>query len=97
VTPDTSGLGAALCAGVGAGIFPDVTAAASTLANAARRVTPASEQAATYRDLYDGWRQVHAAREEADRVAAQVMMPFVLASTNSAAQRAATVRPRIPR
>ncbi len=95
VTPDTSALGAALCAGVGASAFADLTAAVRTLADPIRRFTPVAERATTYRDLYDVWRQLRTAGREADQVAAQAILPAVLASASAETSGAAALRPRI--
>lgn len=94
-TADTSALGAALCAGVGAGVFTDLGAAVRALAQPARRVMPLGERTATYQDLYGVWRQLRAAGQDADRLAAQAILPAVLASATTETHAAAAVRPRI--
>ncbi|HXQ22714.1 MAG TPA: NAD(P)-dependent oxidoreductase [Candidatus Acidoferrales bacterium] len=95
-TREATGLGAAICAGVGAGVFRDLAAGAAQLAQA-RMLQPDGERARAYQDLYDGWQRLRAAQAEAEQVAGQLVLPSVLHAMNAAAAARAVpaVRPRI--
>ena len=67
--PEASLLGAAVCAGAGGGVFPDLAAGAAALARR-RRLTPDAANARLYRELYADWTRVREARAPADRLAA---------------------------
>ncbi len=96
VTADTTALGAALCAGVGAGVFRDLTEAAQNLAGEVRTLRPADDQARACQDRYDGWQKLRAARAQADSMAEQILLPAVLDTAAAcAAGRAPSFRPRI--
>lgn len=71
--PQGTALGAAICAGVGAGLFADLAEGAAHLAHG-RSVLPDEKAARTYEALYAEWRDVRAAQTEAhDRVAGRVL------------------------
>lgn len=55
---ESTALGAAICAGVGAGVFPD-TAHAPVLASVERTATPDPERVAVYDELYRRWTTVY--------------------------------------
>ena len=57
-TSEASALGAALCAGVGAGVFDDLRAAADALVQIDREHAPATGERDRYADLYPRWREV---------------------------------------
>ncbi len=65
-TPEASALGAAICAGVGAGVYKDLAAGAQALTSVARKCTPDPEIAHVYQGLYTDWNAVREARAEAD-------------------------------
>jgi sugar (pentulose or hexulose) kinase len=72
-TPEATALGAAICAGVGAGLFADLAEGAARLGHV-RTVEPDEEAARTYQALYAEWRDVRVAQAEAhDRVAGRVL------------------------
>ncbi len=84
--PEGTALGAAICAGVGAGLFADLAEGVARLGRV-RTVEPDEEAARTYQALYAEWRDVRAAQAEAhDRAAGRVL--------ESMAARAA--RPAVP-
>ncbi|MBW2419650.1 MAG: class II aldolase/adducin family protein [Deltaproteobacteria bacterium] len=91
-----SALGAAMCAGVAAGIYPDLPTASRSLVELDKRVTPVPENAALSQTVYESWSQLHAAQEQANTTAANLFMPWYLgraaADTRSAAPRH---RPRV--
>jgi autoinducer 2 (AI-2) kinase len=94
-TPDTTALGAAICAGVGAGVFADLEAGAAALADVAEPIEPDAERVALYEELYRSWQDVRAARSEADAKAAAVAMRGLAASAARAVPAASPFRPRI--
>ncbi|MEE8391661.1 MAG: NAD(P)-dependent oxidoreductase, partial [Anaerolineae bacterium] len=80
VTPEATALGAAICAGVGAGVFRDLAEGADTLARAVRQHTPDPQRAQTYRGLYAGWEQLREARAQADELAAGFALQALMSS-----------------
>jgi autoinducer 2 (AI-2) kinase len=84
--PEGTALGAAICAGMGAGLFADLAEGAARLGRV-RTVEPDEEATRTYQALYAQWQDVRAAQAEAhDRVAGRVL-------ESMAAQ---TARPTVP-
>jgi autoinducer 2 (AI-2) kinase len=77
-TPEASALGAAICAGVGAGLFRDLEAGTQALARSARMHTPDPQRARTYQGLYAGWEQLREARAEADALAAGLALQALM-------------------
>ena len=78
--PGASALGAALCASVGAGLFPDLEAAATTLVRMKPAPVPEPDHTEAYDSLYTRWNSLRAARSAADTEAATLTMPFVIAA-----------------
>jgi phosphoglycerate dehydrogenase-like enzyme/sugar (pentulose or hexulose) kinase/ribulose-5-phosphate 4-epimerase/fuculose-1-phosphate aldolase/putative sterol carrier protein len=74
VTADATALGAALCAGAGAGLFPDAAAAAAALVPPPRRFAPDPAHAAAYADRFAEWTELRAARAPADAAAERLAM-----------------------
>ncbi len=71
--PEGTALGAAICAGVGAGLFADLAEGAARLAPI-RTVHPNEENARIYEALYNEWRDLRAALADGhDRVAARMI------------------------
>jgi autoinducer 2 (AI-2) kinase len=95
-TPEASALGAAICAGVGAGVFRDLAEGADGLARVARRHQPEPQRAAAYQDLYRGWQELRASRAPSEAAAAGLLMRALASSSApaAAAEREA-FRPRI--
>jgi sugar (pentulose or hexulose) kinase/phosphoglycerate dehydrogenase-like enzyme/ribulose-5-phosphate 4-epimerase/fuculose-1-phosphate aldolase len=77
-TPDATALGAAICAGVAAGIFPDLAAGAATLGVDGRRCEPDAAAAAIYSGLFDDWNGLRLARAESDAIAAGLAIKGLL-------------------
>lgn len=73
-TSEASALGAALCAGVGVGLFADLSEAATSLATGGRTFVPNAEHRATYDELYENWLEVRAASAEADELAKSIAL-----------------------
>ncbi len=95
-TPDTTALGAALCAGVGAGVFADLPEAAGALARSARVFTADPERARRYGELYGTWLRLRGAQVEAEAVATEVLLPAALdAAGRNEVANAVTMRPRM--
>ncbi len=57
-TPEATALGAAILAGVGAGVYPDAAAGARRATKVAREHRP-TDASPKYQALYSGWRQAH--------------------------------------
>ncbi len=95
-TPDTTALGAALCAGVGAGVFADLREAARALGTPARVFTADPERTRLYAELYGPWLRLRDAQVEAEAVATEVMLPAALrAASRHDVASAPAMRPRI--
>src|SRR5258706_914927 len=62
--PESTGLGAALCAGVGAGVFGSVLEAARRGVQPGQGAQPVAAEAAAYEDLYRSWSELRAAAEQ---------------------------------
>jgi autoinducer 2 (AI-2) kinase len=93
---EATALGAAICAGVGAGLFPDLVTGARTLARTSREHQP-GEDSPTYQALYADWQSLRQERQPADMVAAsqftQIMMSSPPAAESGAAE--TSFRPRM--
>jgi sugar (pentulose or hexulose) kinase/phosphoglycerate dehydrogenase-like enzyme/ribulose-5-phosphate 4-epimerase/fuculose-1-phosphate aldolase/putative sterol carrier protein len=95
-TREATALGAAICAGVGAGVFSDLADGAQRLGRQTRVLQPDVERARTYQEVYDGWQRLRAARAAADGIASQLMVPSILRDMSQAAvSRQPVTRPRI--
>jgi autoinducer 2 (AI-2) kinase len=95
-TGEATGLGAAFCAGVGAGVYRDLTEAARTVKAHTRTLRPDPQRVEAYLELYAGWQRLRAARAEADSVAMQLILPTVLRAMNEASNAPArALRPKI--
>jgi autoinducer 2 (AI-2) kinase len=94
--PGATALGAAICASVGAGVFPDLETAAGQLVRMKPRVLPEPEHAADYDALYTRWRSLRSARAPADAEASTLIIPFAIGHGQAdVAVGAPSVRPRI--
>jgi len=93
-TGEATALGAALCAGVAAGVFRDLPEAAQRMRNQIRTLQPDRERAAVYAELYTGWRRLREASVAADRVAAELILPAVLRDMSRAAVTGVDAAPR---
>jgi autoinducer 2 (AI-2) kinase len=92
--PESSGLGAALCAGVGAGLWRDLEEAARTLAGPAR-IEPRPEAAARYAELYPRWCAWHEARRAGEPLAQVHALRALGEGGSRPAARTAAPRPRM--
>jgi autoinducer-2 kinase len=64
VVKESTALGAAICAGVGAGLYEDSQSAAGRLVELERTIEPEGSNAATYRQLYEQWLALYAGELE---------------------------------
>lgn len=64
VVKEATGLGAAILAGYGVGIYPDISKAACELVRWDKTYKPNMENHALYEKLYEPWRKVYAAQLE---------------------------------
>ena len=80
-TPEVSALGAAICAGVGAGVFPSIRVGADRLFSIAREHQPGADTV-RYERLYNGWRDALALRAEGDELLANHMAMTMLEREN---------------
>ena len=95
-TRESTALGAALCAGVAAGVYRDLEAGAQAFRRQARTLQPDAERARGYCELYGGWQELRAAGAAADTLAAQLILPATLkAMSDAAAAHAPQARPRM--
>jgi len=94
--PEASAHGAAICAGVGAGLYADVAAGASGLAAVERSHTPEPSTVALYGDGYTRWLAQRDERAGADTLVAEAIVQAVLEQPGEAAPAPpAGFRPRI--
>jgi autoinducer 2 (AI-2) kinase len=94
---EASALGAAICAGVGAGLFPDLATGAKKLARTSREQQPGSDSS-TYQALYADWQSLRQERRPADMVAASNIAATMMAGlsvTESGGAASASFRPNI--
>ena len=93
---EATALGAAICAGVGAGLFPDLAAGAKRLAKTAREHQPGPDSPA-YQTLYADWQALRQERRPADITAINQFTDMMMAGLSAAESGAASVafRPNI--
>ncbi len=95
-TTEASALGAALCAGVGAGLFSNPGEAAARFSTVARCETPAPDRSRELRAIYSNWSALRRERQVADELAGALAVPWVMrGNTPDASPRRAVTRPRI--
>ncbi len=92
--PEGTALGAAVCAGVAAGLFADLAEGAAHLARV-RTVDPDEEAARTYAALYAEWRDLRAVLADAHDRAAARMLEYVGVQAPPQAESLRHFRPRI--
>ena len=94
--PEATGLGAALCAGVGAGVYADVLEAARKGVRAGEVAEPVAGEAAACEQLYRGWSELRAAGEQSTApIAMRHTVPVALAASQRTGRRtAAAHRPK---
>ncbi len=93
---EASALGAAVCAGVAAGVFGDLAEGAKQLSKSSRAHDPDDARAASYADLYSVWSGVRGAQQEANALAAGLVVRGILSGGGSkSASPLTSFRPRI--
>jgi sugar (pentulose or hexulose) kinase/phosphoglycerate dehydrogenase-like enzyme/ribulose-5-phosphate 4-epimerase/fuculose-1-phosphate aldolase len=96
ITPETSALGAAMCAGIGSGVYSDASAAVASVTGAARTLTPDHQASERLGEVYQSWNRLRVERDAADQMAADLATPWILESSDRSAPTArVAVRPRI--
>jgi sugar (pentulose or hexulose) kinase/phosphoglycerate dehydrogenase-like enzyme/ribulose-5-phosphate 4-epimerase/fuculose-1-phosphate aldolase/putative sterol carrier protein len=97
--PESSALGAAICAGVGARLYPNVAEGAKRFVSGLRAFAPDRARRLAYQSYYDRWVEIRAAREEADELAessaTQALMQTAAKHTPRDAAKANALRPII--
>jgi autoinducer 2 (AI-2) kinase len=92
---EASALGAAICAGVGAGVFGDLADGARALVQVARSHVPDPVSAEVYARLYPGWCEVREASLESEERASRFAIGALASSVGPEAAVADDFRPRI--
>lgn len=80
-TPEVSALGAAVCAGVGANVFPGLVEGAKALGRLAREHLPGAE-ADAYRSLYPGWKEAYSLHSSCETHLSGLMAMSLLKGEN---------------
>ncbi len=93
---EATALGAAICAGVGAGLYRDLETGVRALAKSAREHQP-GEDAPVYQGLYADWQTLRLERRPADMVAASNVAAVMMSGPSAAESGAvsSSFRPRI--
>ncbi|MGZ6346801.1 MAG: NAD(P)-dependent oxidoreductase, partial [Anaerolineales bacterium] len=94
---EATALGAAICAGVGAGLFPDLVTGAKKLIHFSRTHHP-GEASSSYQALYADWQSLRQERRPADMVAASNITSVMMANSptvEGTGGAAASFRPNI--
>ncbi len=91
---EASALGAAICAGVGAGIFHDLVEGSRKLART-RPITPAEEAVQAYVRIYAGWQSLRTSQATSHEVAASLILQMLSEEEQPSAARPARFRPKI--
>lgn len=93
-TMETSALGAAICAGVGAGVYDDLVGGAKRVAAVSRERLPGPDSE-KYQRLYEGWHNACELRGPTDDHVSVLMAMELLERETSAAEADSAFRPRI--
>ncbi len=92
--PESTALGAALCAGIAAGVFADLEEACRASAEV-ERVEPDADAAPVYAEAYPAWREWRATRGAGDAIVQGRMLRGLAAAQAKRGSAGAAVRPRI--
>ena len=92
---EATALGAAICAGAGAGVFADVGQGAEALAPAHRVFEPNAERNTQYAELFACWTELHEKRAPADDLMRGHTLPAVLGAGDRPAAAKAQAQPAI--
>ncbi len=80
---ETTALGAAICAGVAAGLYPDLETGSKALARSSREHQPGADSS-TYQALYADWQSLRQERQPADMVAASQFTAVMMSAQPTA-------------
>ena len=95
--PECSALGAAICAGAGAGVYGSVADGAQRFAGGLRCFAPDPARRSAYQLHYDRWLELRAARQRADELDESNALRAILAKAAENTARAASVVSSAPR
>ena len=90
----TSGVGAAICAAVAAGLYPDLASAAKALVKDVHTIQP-GELGNTYADLYRTWSSHYSQRAAADEIAQGSIMQAMMTAPDAGPSAQSSFRPHI--
>ena len=95
--PQGTGIGAAVCAGVAAGLFEDLAAGASRLSGPPARIEPDPARASREGQRHQEWRRLREAQAPAEGIARELALPHVLQyhDVPTGAAREPAPRPRV--
>jgi len=89
---ESAALGAALCAGVGAGVFESLEAGAAALTRRSRCFSPDSEASSIYQAQYADWDRLREAQADADAVGRRIRMTHLLSPASDSGEEARELR-----
>ncbi len=94
--PEATGLGAVMCAAVGAGLYPDLGSAAKDLSRDLQVFEPEPQAVTIYRSLYSDWQRLRGERATADNTAAGIFLQNLPESQErGSTETSGAFRPRI--
>lgn len=94
--PEATLLGAAICAGVGAGLFDDLASGVRSLVRGGRSQSPDAGARSHYdTEVYPVWNEIRCARAASDSRAAGVAVGHLLGGSEERASQASSFRPKI--
>lgn len=76
-TPEVTALGAAICAGVGAGVFPDLSEGANQVARSSRKFEP-DDCTDRYQELYAKWMEAYSIHAPSDDFVSNLMSEYAI-------------------
>lgn len=94
-TTESSALGAAICAGAGAGLFRDLAEGAAKLSRMARTHSPGETSARVYQPLYAHWQRMREAAGPSEEIAAEMLLQHLAANGDADEAPTPSFRPRI--
>jgi autoinducer 2 (AI-2) kinase len=92
-TPEASALGAAVCAGVGAGVYADADAGAAALGRTAVTYQPNPAHNDAYQPLYQSWLEVRQMRRDADLLASGMAVQALIRASSRRTREQAAAKP----
>jgi autoinducer 2 (AI-2) kinase len=92
---EASALGAAICAGAGAGLFRNLEEGATAIVRVAREHEPDAEDSALYEDFHAHWNGLRLSRAESDAQASGFAVRALASAAAAPEDRGSGYRPRI--